>query len=81
MAAHQSSLEKELAETRGMIDDLDSKILSLLQERAALAIRAGVSKLNMNADVWHPGRERQVFDRISSMNRMTSTLNEFGAKL
>lgn len=55
----------ELIQVRTRIDGIDDAILGLIEERAALAKRAGVLKKRARVEVLHdPERERQVLDRL-----------------
>ncbi|MBI4522880.1 MAG: prephenate dehydratase [Deltaproteobacteria bacterium] len=54
---------------RKKIDQVDEKIVRLLNQRASLAQRIGHSKKQGKEDVYVPSREKQIFRRISSLNR------------
>lgn len=58
-----------LEELRQAIDRLDEQILPLLNQRAALAIEIGRIKKWDGTPLHVPSREREVIDRLSSMNR------------
>lgn len=56
-----------LDELRRRIDALDDQILSLLEERARLALEVGKAKAARGeAPFYDPAREHQVFDRLSA---------------
>jgi len=57
-----------LDELRTKIDSLDERILSLLAERARLAAAIAKLKQKDNATQFVPSRERQILERIVSLN-------------
>lgn len=59
-----------LAELRAHIDDVDERILALLNERAGYAAAVGDHKrvLQPEASFHAPARERQVLSRLAGMN-------------
>ena len=61
-----------LEELRTRIDDVDQRLVHLLNERACLSIEIGESKRGKHGDpsrdVYRPSRERVVFQRISELN-------------
>jgi chorismate mutase/prephenate dehydratase len=54
---------------RKRIDQVDAKIVELLNERASLAQRIGQTKILGQEEVYVPSREKEIFQRISSLNR------------
>ncbi len=54
---------------RKKIDHVDEKIVGLLNERASLALKIGHAKSEGNEEIYVPGREKQIFQRISTLNR------------
>jgi chorismate mutase len=50
----------DISDLRKKIDDLDRKLVVLLNERAAAAIEIGRLKRNTDLPVYEPDRERQV---------------------
>ena len=54
---------------RKNIDQVDEKIVDLLNERASLAQRIGQTKGLGKEEVYVPSREKEIFQRISSLNR------------
>ncbi len=54
---------------RKKIDQVDEKIVELLNERASLAQKIGQTKNLGKEEVYVPGREKEIFQRISSLNR------------
>lgn len=58
----------ELAVFRQKIDDLDSQLVSLLNQRAALAQQVGQLKEKTDAPVFRPEREAQILRRMAEDN-------------
>jgi chorismate mutase len=58
-----------LAATRRQIDDLDIRILNLLNERAAIVEQIGGIKQSASMPIYEPTREDQVFDNVRAHNR------------
>jgi len=54
---------------RKKIDQVDKKIIGLLNQRASLALKIGHEKNLGNHGVYVPSREKDIFQRISSVNR------------
>ena len=59
------SLEK----LRSRIDELDSELLKLLNERAKCVIKIGKIKQKEKKDVLVPLREKELLDRLLSVNK------------
>lgn len=58
-----------LKKYREKIDDLDLKIVELLNERSKIAKEIGDIKKKNNAPVYVPEREKQIFDKIIACNK------------
>ena len=54
---------------RGIIDELDAKLLELLNERAKCVIKIGEIKQKEKADIVVPHREAELLGRLISINR------------
>jgi len=54
---------------RSKIDQIDEKLLELLNERASVAVDIGHHKRLNNQEIYVPGREKQVVDRLAQLNR------------
>jgi chorismate mutase/prephenate dehydratase len=54
---------------RKKIDQIDEKVVNLLNDRAALALRIGQSKSLSNQEVYAPNREEEIFRRLSGLSR------------
>lgn len=57
-----------LEELRRRLDEIDSKLLGLLNERAKIGIEVGKVKQNSNAAYYVPERERAIFERLQQLN-------------
>ncbi len=58
-----------LKKLRHSIDQIDRKLLSLLNERAALTIRVGKLKKKKGGAIFDPTREREIYEKITRLNR------------
>ena len=68
------SKEKDLNSVRDKIDSLDERILSLLNERADLAIKAGEAKEELIK--YKPAREATIFNKLKDTNKGPLTNNQ-----
>jgi chorismate mutase len=53
---------------RKQIDEIDRKLVMLINQRAAAAIEIGKLKRNTDLPVYEPDREKQVFANVSAAN-------------
>jgi chorismate mutase/prephenate dehydratase len=53
---------------RAQIDRIDEKLLTLLNQRARLAVRIGERKRHARASVYTPDREKRIFQRLAAAN-------------
>jgi chorismate mutase/prephenate dehydratase len=68
-AARPNDSQAPLAQLRGKIDDLDTRIQALIAERARCAKEIGVVKgLTATADFYRPEREAQVLRKVVERN-------------
>jgi chorismate mutase/prephenate dehydratase len=58
-----------LEELRKQIDDVDHKLVQLLNERARVVIEIGKLKGKTDSPVYSPDREKEVFAKISAANK------------
>ena len=58
----------KIQELRKKIDELDTKIVDLLNQRAKVVIEVGDIKKAEKIDFHSPGREREILDRLASRN-------------
>ena len=61
--------DKKLNNLRDRIDDVDMKILNLLNERAQLALEVGNVKKLDGREFYVPSREKEVLERIAGSNK------------
>jgi chorismate mutase len=61
-------IQRSIEEWRSSIDDVDSKLLRLLNRRAELALEAGRAKLGAGLPICDGQREREVIDRSCRIN-------------
>ena len=54
---------------RKKIDQIDAKVVNLLNARASLAQRIGRSKSLTSQEVYVPNREKEILQRVSQLNR------------
>lgn len=59
----------DLEELRRQIDETDRKILDLLNQRQTLSHEIGKFKKNNGVDRFDPGREREILDRLNTLNQ------------
>ena len=60
---------------RKRIDDLDSRIVKLLNERAATAIRIGERKRKTDAPIFVPNREEKVLRHVAAVAKKHAVLS------
>src|SRR5260221_9440855 len=54
---------------RQQIDNLDSKIVDLLNDRARVVVEIGKIKQLTNVPIYAPDREKAVMDKVRRLNR------------
>ena len=59
----------ELEKCRVLVDDVDRRIVALLNERTRVVENIGRVKRQTNLPIYEPKREDQVFANISASNR------------
>ena len=59
----------ELEKLRKKIDEIDNEILELLNKRADIVLDVAHIKRNENAKFYSPERERQIFERLTALNK------------
>lgn len=60
---------KELEKLRKEIDEIDDRILKLLNDRSNIVLDIAHIKRNENARFYSPERERQILERLTSLNK------------
>ena len=68
MTKPNNSKPVDLAQLRHRIDDLDRKIVELLNERATVVVDVGRAKQADGSPIYAPDREQAVLQRIADMN-------------
>ena len=53
---------------RKKIDQIDEKVVALLNDRAILAQRIGQAKNSTDQEIYVPGREKEILHRLSQLN-------------
>ncbi|WP_076888184.1 chorismate mutase, partial [Burkholderia pseudomallei] len=61
-------LNSRLKPLRERIDAIDTQLIALLNQRAAVALEVGEVKKHFNAPVFRPEREQQVIARLQDMS-------------
>ncbi len=68
-ASGDASREELLAETRARIDELDERLLEMLNERSRLSLEVGRIKAGENSNIFKPQREEEILRRLSARNQ------------
>lgn len=58
----------DISDWRKKIDDLDKRLVELLNQRAAAAIEIGRLKRNTDLPIYEPDREREVVTNVQKSN-------------
>lgn len=59
----------DIADWRRKIDEIDTKLVELLSERAQAAHQIGKLKREVGLPIYEPDRERDVFEHTRKVNR------------
>ena len=59
----------DIAAWRTKIDELDRRLVELLNERAQAAHEIGKLKRNTSMPVYEPDREKKIFENVQRVNR------------
>ena len=59
----------DIADWRKKIDELDRKMVELLNERAQAAKEIGRLKRNTQMPIYEPEREKKIFENVAAVNR------------
>ena len=62
------AVEREITKIRNRMDELDARLVGLLNERASCAREIGRLKDTVGLKVYQPQREREVLDHVRSEN-------------
>ncbi len=63
-----AGVDRRIAEIRGRMDELDSELVTLLNERASCAKEIGRLKETVGLKVYQPEREIEVLKHVRSRN-------------
>ncbi len=58
-----------LKDCRKKIDLIDEKIVALLNDRACISYAIGQEKIKDRKEIYSPGREKQVLDRVKALSK------------
>jgi len=58
----------DISDLRVEIDRLDRELLRIFNERAALALKIGEVKKELDLPVYDPSREKRIFDAMTADN-------------
>jgi len=58
-----------LNELRKQIDDIDTKLLTLLNKRMEVVKKVGEYKNSSNAPIYRPEREKEIIDRLTKLSK------------
>jgi chorismate mutase len=59
----------DIADWRKKIDEIDSKLVELLNDRAHAACEIGKLKRNTSMPIYEPQREKTIFENVCRVNR------------
>ncbi len=68
MTKRKPNEPRDLESLRKRIDELDQKIVELLNERARVVVDVGRAKLNDGTPIYAPDREQRVLERVAELN-------------
>jgi chorismate mutase len=63
-----AEVQAKIAALRGRIDDVDCRIVGLLNERANLALEIRALKPQVNLSLYDPKREEEIFGNLARCN-------------
>lgn len=68
LLAYNTPMPDDLEALRRQIDDVDAKIVALLNERAKIVVEVGNVKRGTNAPIYAPDREKLVLEKVAKLN-------------
>ncbi len=68
--------EMDIIELRNNIDKIDNNILQLLINRMEVVQKIGQLKQKNQTNIYHPAREKQILDRLNTINKQQNSLLE-----
>jgi chorismate mutase len=66
---NQDAKTMDISDWRNKIDELDRRLVELLNERAEAAHEIGKLKRNTSLPIYEPEREKRIFENILRVNR------------
>ena len=69
LPVNQDAEDMDIAEWRKKIDDMDRRLVELLNERAQAAHEIGKLKRNTSMPIYEPDREKKIFENVQRANR------------
>lgn len=66
--SQEQEAQEQIAELRSEIDDVDCKIVELLNQRAALALKIRTLKPQVHWGLYDPKREEEIFAHLAKCN-------------
>jgi chorismate mutase len=67
-ASARAGTQAAMEERRRRIDELDERLVALLNARAACALEIGRLKEALGMDIYQPSRERDVLEHVTRVN-------------
>ncbi len=64
-----AAVERQITKIRDRMDELDARIVGLLNERASCAQEIGRLKETVDLKVYQPQREQEVLSHVRSQNK------------
>ena len=64
----RAEVDRRITQIRERMDELDSRLVALLNERASYAREIGELKETVGLEVYQPGREIEVLSHVRSQN-------------
>jgi chorismate mutase/prephenate dehydratase len=68
MSAPDEQVAQQIEELRSRIDDIDTQIVALLNERAGLALEIRDLKPRIDRPLYDPKREQEIFESLRKAN-------------
>ena len=68
MPSQNQEAEARIAEIRTAIDEIDCRIVGLLNERAEMALAIRELKPQAHMGLYDPRREEEIFERLAACN-------------